>query len=220
MRLVISRVLRSHLKRHVALRRNRAAATAAHHEPRHAHVLDCHVTERPQRRSRGCRARPPTGRKQVGRCAVADCAKPKRAKPASSRRRSQPGGWRCRSRCRRSDGHRRCRASVRAVAARSRSTRPVHQPPVVLRDRDRDQLGVTGRRCWLCQAATRSSSAKAWVATTKGFQIRHLELLSRGGHVVWKPFFVSKQRVPVGTPRFQISALCGAGLLSDDGTGG
>jgi len=93
MRLVISRVLRSHLKRHVALRRNRAAATAAHHEPRHAHVLDCHVTERPQRRSRGCRARPPTGRKQVGRCAVADCAKPKRAKPASSRRRSQPGGW-------------------------------------------------------------------------------------------------------------------------------
>src|SRR5438874_7421701 len=62
-----------------------------------------------------------------------------------------------------------------------------------LPDCQSDQLRIRHKRWPTASWRDRVVVSEDIGCNDKGFQIRHLELLSRGGHMVWKPF-VSKAR--------------------------
>jgi hypothetical protein len=76
-----------------------------------------------------------------------------------------------------------------------------------LRDRKRDQLGVARQRRPAPPSRDPTLISEDIRCNNKGFQIRHLELPSRGTQV-WKPFAFSG-RVPANPPEFHIKPLVG-----------
>ena len=74
-----------------------------------------------------------------------------------------------------------------------------------LTDRQGDQLAVTDRRWPATPGRDPIVVSEDIACNNKGFQIRHLELQSRGD-TVWKPFF-AQSRVPANPADFHIKPL-------------
>jgi hypothetical protein len=81
-----------------------------------------------------------------------------------------------------------------------------------LPDRQGDQLRVAGQRRPTATGRDRELISEDVGCNDKGFQIRHLELLSRGD-TVWKPF-VFFERVPADPPDFHIKPLAAVAAIA------